>query len=157
MTERRFERLVRDHRRAVTAYARATAASATIAEDAVQETFLKAWRYFDSFRGDGSAEGWLIRICRRCIIDLAERESRAVTALSGPVAIAPDYQSETMLVIATLNQKHREVLALCGLLGYDYETASQVLDIPVGTVRSRLHRARALLAAALDPATESAS
>jgi len=151
VSERRFDELVRRHHRAVLAYARATT-SASLAEDAVQETFLRAWRYFDSFRGEGSFEGWLIRICRRCIIDLAERDQRiAVSAIPLPVIVEhPDHQSETMLLIETLSLQHREVLALCGLLGYDYDSAARVLDVPVGTVRSRLSRARALLAEALD-------
>jgi len=155
VSERRFDELVRRHHRAVLAYARATT-SASIAEDAVQETFLRAWRYFDSFRGEGSFEGWLIRICRRCIVDLADKEKRINESSTRlPVGIQyPDHQSETMMLIETLSRQHREVLALCGLLGYDYETAAEVLDVPVGTVRSRLSRARALLAAALDGSAE---
>lgn len=151
VTERRFDELVRRHYRAVLAYARATTSPA-LAEDAVQETFLRAWRYFDSFRGDGSFEGWLIRICRRCIIDLAEREQRVASAALPVIVEHPDHQSETMMIIEQMSPQHREVLALCGLLGYDYDTAAEVLDVPVGTVRSRLSRARALLAEALDEA-----
>lgn len=137
------------------AYARATT-SASIAEDAVQETFLRAWKYFDSFRGDGSFEGWLIRICRRCIVDLAQREQRSQAAPIPAIAQAPDHQAETMMLIEGLSAQHREVLALCGLLGYDYETAGRVLDVPVGTVRSRLSRARAALGEALDQRHEAA-
>jgi len=149
VSERRFDELVRRHHRAVLAYARATT-SASIAEDAVQETFLRAWKYFDSFRGEGSFEGWLIRICRRCIIDLAAREQRLSVGSVPTIAEAPDHQAETMMLIEGLSLQHREVLALCGLLGYDYETAARVLDVPVGTVRSRLSRARAQLVEALD-------
>ena len=149
VSDRQFDELVRRHYRAVLSYARATT-SASIAEDAVQETFLKAWRYFDSFRGDGSFEGWLIRICRRCIIDLVEREQRNASVELPETIKQPGTTGlvETVMLIETLSLPHREVVALCGLLGYDYETAAQVLDVPVGTVRSRLSRARALLAEA---------
>jgi RNA polymerase sigma-70 factor (ECF subfamily) len=147
--EPRFEELVRRHYRAVLAYARATT-SASIAEDAVQETFLRAWRYFDSFRGEGSFEGWLIKICRRCIIDMADREQRTKAEQLPTLVSQADHHPETLMLVEMLSPHHREVVTLCALLGYDYETAAQVLDVPVGTVRSRLSRARALLAEALD-------
>ena len=143
---------MRTHHRAVRTYARSMASSDALADDAVQETFLRAWRYLDSFRGSGSFEGWLIRICRRCIIDLEQRERRAsAAALPAAPAVAPDYRSEIVSVMATLPPAHREVLVLCGVLGYDYDDAARVLDIPVGTVRSRLHRARTALAERLEP------
>ncbi len=150
--DRRFENLVRTHLRPVRTYARSMASTSTIAEDAVQETFLRAWQYLDSFRGAGSFEGWLIRICRRCVHDLESKEHRAreVAATQVPRTEAPDHRSETLEVAATLPLEQREVLVLCGILGYDYEAAAGVLDVPIGTVRSRLHRARVALAEALD-------
>lgn len=146
--ERRFETLVRRHHVAVTAYARAMASSAALAEDAVQETFLRAWRYLDSFRGDGSFEGWLIRICRHCVIDLERTERRHARPVDLPVAEVRDQGSTAELtdLMTTLPSEHREVLVLCAVLGYDYEAAAAVLDLPVGTVRSRLSRARKRLA-----------
>jgi len=150
--ERRFDQLVRTHHRAVRTYASSFASSRTVAEDAVQETFLRAWRHLDAFRGDGTLEGWLIRICRRCVIDLERRERRAARPVERPSAWCedPDLSGEAFAVLETLTRDHREVLVICGVLGYDYESAAAVLDLPVGTVRSRLHRARAAFAAALD-------
>lgn len=150
--ERRFEALVRQHHGAVSAYARAMASTLSLAEDAVQETFLRAWRYLDSFRGEGSFEGWLIRICRRCVIDLEQAERRRSQPVDVPVAEVRDHGSTVELteLVASLPVEHREVLVLCGMLGYDYDTAAQVLDVPVGTVRSRLSRARQRMAALLD-------
>jgi RNA polymerase sigma-70 factor (ECF subfamily) len=133
-------------------YAASLASTSTVAEDAVQETFLRAWRHLDSFRGDGSFEGWLIRICRRCVIDLERRERRAARQLERPLTTIehPDGTGESLAVLAALSRDHREILVVCGLLGYDYESAAEVLDLRVGTVRSRLHRARAAFADALD-------
>ncbi len=127
------------------------ASTSTVADDAVQETFLRAWRYFDSFRGDGSFQGWLIRICRRCIIDLEARHRRtdALELDSLRLAVPADHRSETMALIGGLPSGQREVLVVCGILGYSYDSAADILDLPVGTVRSRLHRARAALAAAM--------
>ncbi len=156
--DRRFEQLVRAHQHAVRAYARSMASTPANADDAVQETFLRAWRYLDSFRGDGSFEGWLIRICRRCVFDVEARERRsadvsaaAAAEAAAHEAEAPDEQSETLALVAGLPVDQREVVVLCGVLGYDYESAAAVLDIPIGTVRSRLHRGRAALAQALGP------
>lgn len=156
-----FERLVRTHHRAVLTYARSMATTSTIAEDATQNTFLRAWKYLDSFRGDGSFEGWLIRICRRCILDLESRSRRndeLARCQPHEEVQAPDFRPETQALIQGLVPEQREVIVLCGILGYDYATAALVLDIPVGTVRSRLHRARAALADALrEPPIDRAS
>lgn len=145
--ETQFDQLVRDHHRAVSTYARALCNDRTLAEDAVQETFLRAWRYLDSFRSTGSFEGWLLTICRRCVIDLARRDQSNVR----PIDIAgshtnPDHSSDIFDLIAELPLAQREVLVVCGWLGYDYHDAATLLGVPVGTVRSRLHRARSALA-----------
>lgn len=151
--ETQFDQLVRDHHRAVSTYARALCSDRTLAEDAVQETFLRAWRYLDSFRSTGSFEGWLLTICRRCVIDLARRDQSNVRPIdiARPVDITglhtnPDHSSDIFELIAKLPLAQREVLVLCGWLGYDYNDAATLLEVPVGTVRSRLHRARSALA-----------
>ncbi len=148
----------------MTAYAHALSDDRGLAEDAVQETFLRAWKYQDSFRGTGSYEGWLLRICRNAVIDLATgRTSERIDT----VPLDPDTDTLATLhrqghgapvgtvelddVVAGLPVAQREVLVLCAVLGYDYESAAALLGIPVGTVRSRLSRARTAVAAALDP------
>lgn len=148
-----------DHVRAVTTYAHSVAGTPTIAEDAVQETFIRAWRYLDSFRGTGSREGWLLRICRNAIYDLEAKERRSVPAEdvmvlrldhepsgSDDVADPVDIDELAGIQVAELLDQlpvlQREVVVLCAMLGYSYEAAADVLDTPVGTVRSRLSRAR---------------
>ncbi len=147
--EKRFEELVRANHRAVRTYALSMASTPSLAEDAVQETFLKAWRHLDKFRGEGSFEGWLIRICRRCVLDLEAKERRVAELVDRTTRLAnvshitpPDHGSEMLTLVEALPAAQREVVVVCGLLGYDYETAATILDVPVGTVRSRLHRAR---------------
>ncbi|MFN8025157.1 MAG: RNA polymerase sigma factor [Acidimicrobiia bacterium] len=142
---RRFEQLVAAHAGAVTAYARAMTNDRWAADDAVQETFLRAWKYLDSFRGNGSFEGWLIRICHNCVIDLARGRTDTPDDRLPDHAQAPDHSSEVHDLIERLPAEQREVVALCGVLGYDYAAAAAILDVPVGTIRSRLHRARAAL------------
>lgn len=145
MSDERFERLVREHHRSVFAYARSMTRSDNLAEEATQDTFVKAWKHLDSFRGDGSLEGWLIRICRNCVYDISKRQSKGVVASLEPAVTAPDHQSELWSMIDMLSDDDREILVVCGALGYDYESASTLLDLPIGTVRSRLSRARARL------------
>ncbi len=146
INERRFDELVRLHAAAVSAYARAMARDPWVAEDAVQETFLRAWKYIDSYRASGSFEGWLIRICRNCLTDLAARRTPEPTAELPERALGADDTHEIHDLVARLPVHQREVVALCGFLGYDYAGAAELLGVPVGTVRSRLHRARATIA-----------
>ncbi len=135
--------------RAVTAYARAIARDRWAAEEAVQETFLRAWKYIDSFHGSGSFEGWLLRICRRCVIDQAGKfteveplDDESVKYLRA--ANAEGY-TDTADLVRRLPLPQREALVLCTVLGYDYEQAADLLGVPVGTIRSRIHRARTTL------------
>jgi RNA polymerase sigma-70 factor, ECF subfamily len=148
-----FDAHIRQCAPSVYAYARAISRDRWAAEDATQETFLRAWKYIDSYRGRGSFEGWLLRICRRCVIDLASRTGTAPLAsaesamelehLAAPTTFTADL--ETMDLLARLPLPQREVVALCGWLGYSYDEVAAMLEIPIGTVRSRLARARVAL------------
>ena len=150
ISDRRFTQLARDHAGAVTAYARAVAPDRWTADDAVQETFLRAWKYRDSFRATGSFEGWLIRICRNCLADFATKRIAKPTADLPDVAAPPDELTDLYDLVARLPTNQREVVAVCGFLGYDYAGAAELLDVPIGTVRSRLHRDRAAIARQLE-------
>lgn len=146
-----FDSVMRDNFAAVSAYARSATSRRCIAEEAVQETFIRAWRYWPTFRNESSVLSWLITICRRVIIDLVQKD---VTTEQLPVDIADAHdhyeQSAIQELIAHLPLPQREVVVLCALLGFDYDTAARTLDIPVGTVRSRLARARESLGKELD-------
>jgi RNA polymerase sigma-70 factor (ECF subfamily) len=140
-----FEQMMRDNIRAVTAYARSIASHNDIAEEAVQETFIRAWRYSSSYRGDAPVLSWLITICRRVVVDLGQRHTcHAHDEIPDALQDPTDTYEMTALVdlVAALPLPQREVLVLCAILGFDYETAAETLSIPVGTVRSRLARAR---------------
>ena len=147
----RFDELVRNHTKAVSTYARAISSDQWIAEEAAHETFVRAWQYLDSFRGEGSFEGWLLRICRNCVTDIAARRWKET-----PLETLPDegmIDDDTFAVddiLSLLSLPQREVVTLCGVLGYDYQATADILGIPIGTVRSRLSRARASLAVSLD-------
>ena len=151
-----FDRLSRNHHRELHVHCYRMLASFDEAEDAVQETFLRAWKYLDSFDARGSFEGWLIRICRNCLTDLAarRREDASLDAVTDVcVAIAPASGAlELEDLLHRLPLPQREVILLCAVLGYDYETAAALLGVPIGTVRSRVSRGRAALATMLERA-----
>jgi RNA polymerase sigma-70 factor (ECF subfamily) len=128
----------------------------TQAEDLVQETFLKAWRFIERYTAETNAKAWLFRICRNAFInDWRSRKTQPrtrdiedPTVRLLPVAENPHNErmgDEVMLAINALTPNFRSVILL-DLEDFTYEEISAILDIPIGTVRSRLHRARNILA-----------
>jgi RNA polymerase sigma-70 factor, ECF subfamily len=148
--DRHFAQLLQDNAGALAAYARAVAPDGWAVDDAVQETLLRAWKYRDTFRATGSFEGWLIRICRNCLVDLAKTVPIDLTADPPERAEREDESAELYDLLGRLPFHQREVVAVCALLGYDYAGAAELLGLPIGTVRSRLHRARATITGQLD-------
>lgn len=142
-----FDELVRDHGKAVLRYAMFLTNDNWLADDVTQETFLRAWRYFPTFRGESTVESWLIRICRNVAFTMLGKVKPTVTlhefdAIHVEARFASLEINELLLHVPLI---HREVLYLVDVLGYDYERASEVLEVPLGTLRSRLARARSLL------------
>jgi RNA polymerase sigma-70 factor, ECF subfamily len=134
------------------------------AKDAVQETFVQAFLKLESFHGASAFYTWLYRIAfnvavthrrRRGAMRSAEQTALADGHLRGSgeaqqsMADAPSERMEreercrqVRRAIAQLPEEHRTVLVLREMDGCCYETIAEILDLPVGTVRSRLHRAR---------------
>lgn len=143
-------------------YGRAVLAVATralrdrgLAEEAVQLTFLQAWRAASRFEGDRDPRPWLYTIARRVCVDLYRRERRHVTVAGEdePEVVVLPVSFETLwetwqvrVALDELSVPEREVLAATHYLGLTHEEAARKLDIPVGTVKSRIHRAHRKLA-----------
>jgi len=121
------------------------------AEDVVQDALLRAWRHYPSWRRDGPFEAWLLAICRNVALDELRRRSRRPVEVPmdvEPLRPEPAFVNvEVADLVGRLHLAHREVLVLVDVLGHDYATAAEILDVPVGTVRSRLFRARDALVA----------
>ena len=131
------------------------------AEDAVSAVFLEVWRHRHRVRlHDGSALPWLYGVATNVCRNLTRSRRRRVRALAAlpPPAAEPDHaervtdrlgstarMQEVLAAIQALPDREREVLALVAWSGLTYEQAAAALDVPVGTVRSRLSRARARL------------
>ncbi|MFF8915605.1 sigma-70 family RNA polymerase sigma factor [Streptomyces sp. NPDC015032] len=132
------------------------------ADDLVQETFLRAMSTVHLFEGRGSARAWLLTIARRAVVDSIRR------ATSRPrLADTADWQSAAersqprglpgfdegialMALVESLPDERREAFLLTQVLDLPYDDAARTSSCPVGTVRSRVSRARTMLTAMLD-------
>jgi len=120
-------------------------------DDLVQETYLRAWRSLGGFRADSTVTTWLTAIARRVCIDAISRSRRRRESEAGarsdtvPAVPGPAGRTEVADLIGRLDPDRREALVLTQLLGLSYEEAALVTEVPLGTVRSRVARARRLL------------
>lgn len=155
-----FRELFDEHVRSVYNHAFRLTGNWSTAEDVVSLTFLEAWRLRDRVDVSvdaGSLRPWLLGIAT----NVARNVRRAARRHDGALArlpneeVAPDFAEQVSAriddrdrlalvrtALAALNKREREVLALCVWSGLDYAEAAEALGVPVGTVRSRLSRAR---------------
>jgi RNA polymerase sigma-70 factor, ECF subfamily len=165
----RFERLALPHLDAAYNLARWLTHNDHDAQDVVQEATMRAMRYIGGLRGD-SARAWLLQIVRHtCYSWLAENrpaerthfdDDDAWQDIPGPAAEEPQAvalrhadRAQINQAIAALPIPYREVLILRELEDFSYSDIARIADIPVGTVMSRLSRARGLLRQSLSPDT----
>jgi RNA polymerase sigma-70 factor (ECF subfamily) len=137
-------------------FARYLARDADHADDLVQETLIRALGALPQLDPGGNLRAWLFTILQNVLRGEWRRRRRSPVRLEVPVENAPEPvksggQLETASLaelagaIRKLPPRFREVLMLCGVEGFDYEEAANILGVPVGTIRSRLSRARAML------------
>ena len=167
----RFEAVVLPHLDAAYTLARYLTRDADDAQDIVQEASLRAFRYFAGFRGTEPGEGraWLLAIVRNTARTWRERNRHHAQATAfdeelHSEGVAEDHPEAAVVrksegdalreAIDRLPTEFREVIVLRELEGLSYKEISDVAGIPVGTVMSRLSRARRRLEEALCPATE---
>jgi RNA polymerase sigma-70 factor (ECF subfamily) len=136
------------------------------ANDLVQDTYLKAYRFFDSYEPGTNAKAWLFRILKNSFINEFRKKSKQPakvdysdlentynsddTESNATVDLRVETErdkigDEVARALNELDVDFRTAIILCDLEGFTYEEMSKILDIPIGTVRSRLHRARNLL------------
>ena len=139
-------------------FAYALSRSRSCAQDATQDVFLSVLENAGRFDpAKGSVRAWLVGCARHIVIDRLRRDSRRTGEASDGAAACDNEQrvltdqrlARLHAAIARLPPEYRDALVLCELAELTYAEAAAVLDCPLGTVRSRLHRARSLLAAAL--------
>lgn len=125
------------------------------ADDLAQESFTQAVRCLPSFRRESSARTWLLSIARHVCFDelrgLSRRRGYHATLDPGvePVVIDAGEEVEVADLIGRLGPERREAFVLTQVLGLSYQEAAEVCECPLGTIRSRVSRARADLVAFL--------
>ncbi|MCH7402751.1 sigma-70 family RNA polymerase sigma factor [Belliella kenyensis] len=136
------------------------------AKDLVQDTYLKAYRFINSFEQGTNAKAWLFRILKNSFINDYRKKSKqpskvdyqevetyynsddvdySMTSDLRVDSVKDMLGDEISNALNSLAVDFRTVIILCDLEGFTYEEMAKILDIPIGTVRSRLHRARNLL------------
>jgi RNA polymerase sigma-70 factor (ECF subfamily) len=157
-----FNQVMVPHMNLLYGYAMYLTSDRDEANDLLQETFLKAFRFFEKFEQGTNAKAWLYRIMRNTYIneyrkvrrapDLVEyddqlssyqmkqRDERSPGDVPGEI-----FEDEIAIAISSLPEKFKSVIVLRDVEDLPYEEIAEALEIPVGTVRSRLHRARAIL------------
>ncbi len=136
------------------------------ANDLVQETYLKAFRFIDKYDEGTNAKAWLFKILKNAFINQYRKKAKQPNRVDYEEIVGyhdeedTNYSSymdlreemfqgmmgdEVTNAINALPVDFRVVILLCDIEGFTYEEISKIIDIPIGTVRSRLHRARNLL------------
>jgi len=133
------------------------------AEDLTQEVFVRVFRSLHTYQ-PGTFEGWLHRITTNLFLDQArrrqrirfdalsdERAARIASAIASPDAAYADrtFDDDVSAALAALPPDFRAAVVLCDIEGLTYEEIAEILGAKLGTVRSRIHRGRAMLRAAL--------
>ncbi len=168
-----FSRLVDAHQNAVYSVALGFFKNREDALDAAQETFLKAWRSIDSFRGDSAFSTWILKIAYNVCLDTVRKkkrhdavsltvedddgETRELDITDEQISASPERSAErreTVLLVRraidTLPYDQRTVLILRDMEDCTYEEIARILNLDLGTVKSRINRARTKLKKVLE-------
>ncbi len=155
-----FEELVRLHEKKVYALTLRMCGNPEDARDAAQEAFLSAWRGLPSFRGEAGFSTWLYRLASNAAIDQLRRNRRQREEASldagemdtpdqspGPQEAAEGSELQRAVAdgLASLSEDHRRILLLREYQQLSYDEIAQTLDMDLGTVKSRISRARRAL------------
>ena len=164
-----FETTTMPHLEAVARFALSLTRDRADADDLVQQTYLLALRGWSTFRPGSDALRWLFTICRNAFLRAEQRRRRIVESEDGDLDAMPVVLTHARLMfdgradlferidvrpaiersIAALPEPHHTILVLIDLEDHSYEEAAAILGVPVGTVRSRLYRARRMIQEAL--------
>ena len=160
--DEQFETDALPHLRALYGTAYRMTRNAHDAEDLVQETFLRAYRGFDRFEAGTNIRAWLFTILHRVRTDAfrrAGRSPRTVEMIDDGPGVPPPQEAlasgaeDIERALAALPEVFRAAVILRDVEDLSYDEIAGVLDIPIGTVMSRIHRGRGLLRAALSRRT----
>lgn len=149
------------HIPALRAYARALCKSVPDAEDLVQETLLRAIQHAHRYQPGTNMRAWLFTIMRNCFFTNCRKSARERTGAADCASLLPRVKSgqewhmqavELQAALREMPRHYREAIILVGALGESYLDAARILDCDIGTIKSRVNRARAMLREVLKPA-----
>ncbi len=164
--QERFEKEFLPHLEALHTFAFHLNYNEEDAADLVQETFLKAFRFIDKFEEGTNAKAWLFKILKNAYINQYRKESKRPAQVDyDEVAVYQEDEEgssssyfdlreeifdqmmgdEVSTALDALPEEFRTVIWLCDIEGFSYEEISNIIEVPIGTVRSRLFRARNML------------
>jgi RNA polymerase sigma-70 factor (ECF subfamily) len=164
--QREFEREALPHTDLLYNYALRMTNNTADADDLLQETFLKAYRFWDKYETGTNIRAWLFRIMKNSYINRYRKEIKTpttvdydevedfYTSVKDRASESNDLQEnlyrnllddDVAAAVSELPEDFRTVVLLCDIEGLSYEEIAEFVDIPLGTVRSRLHRGRKLL------------
>jgi len=159
-----FGELVRRHRAGVVNVVYRMSGDANLAEDAAQEAFIRAWQHLPSYRPRSPFRNWLYRIANNAALDALRREKETVNIDDLPLADPGELPEATLEgkqqaefvqeAVLALPPASRAVLILREYEGLSYKEIAETLDIPLGTVMSRLNYARKRMLEMLTPHLE---
>jgi RNA polymerase sigma-70 factor (ECF subfamily) len=137
------------------AFGASLSGSIQLADDLVQETMLKAWRHADSFTEGTNFKAWVFTILRNTYYSIYRRRGREIQDADGfhasQIAISGGQEGHMDLAdfrkaLVRLPEEQREALIMIGAMGLSYEEAAVICHVAVGTIKSRVNRARIRLA-----------
>jgi RNA polymerase sigma factor (sigma-70 family) len=133
----------------------------TDAEDLVQETYLKAYKFINSYVKGTNSKAWLFKILKNAYINEYRKKVKTPVTLdfNDPMSVqekdilggmveinwedlSMNLGDEVTLAMNSISEEFKEIILLCDIEGFSYEEISEILELPIGTVRSRLFRAR---------------
>ncbi|MHC0052743.1 RNA polymerase sigma factor [Actibacterium sp. D379-3] len=147
-----------EHLPALRAFAMNLSRNPSAADDLVQDTIIKAWKNIDKFTAGTNMRAWLFTILRNTYYSDRRKVRREVQDTDGALAAMlvskPDHDGrlalrDFMQAFAKLSDEQREALVLVGASGFSYEEAADMCGVRIGTIKSRVNRARAQLVALL--------
>lgn len=145
--EESFDSIVTEYQDRVYRLALAMLNDPALAEDAAQESFVRIWKGLKGFRGEAALSTWIYAVTRNTCLNVisAERSRPAILPEREPACPAPAPARARIDVAALLEQlpeRYRQVVRLYYLEEKSYEEVSKMLELPMGTVKTFLHRAR---------------
>ena len=147
-----FEQLYRLFEKRIYALCMRMLANESLAEELLQEAFIKAWRAIGSFKGDSKFGTWMYRLTSNLIISYFRSQKKGVhdsdwlDSVSGPDEVhRVNVQSDLESALRELPERARMVIVLHDIEGYAHHEISDMMGIAVGTSKAQLHRARNLL------------